>query len=195
MTKRSFDPAGLAAAIGRDTGKPSAPGAGKRRSPELCGDLDMRIARDGTWFYHGSPIGRKPLVKLFASVLSRDDDGEYWLTTPAERGRIEVEDAPFVAVELTVSGHGREQSLRFRTSIDDEVTADADHPVRVSHDPATGEPAPYVLVRGRLEALIARAVFYQLVEYGVEEGVDGGQLYGVWSKGCFFPIGKLPDGE
>ena len=192
MTKRSIDPA---AAIDGETGKPPVSGADKRRSPELCGDLDMRIARDGTWFYHGSPIGRKPLVKLFASVLSRADDGDYWLTTPVERGRVEVEDAPFVAVELTVGGDGREQSLRFRTSIDDEVTADADHPIRVSHVPATGEPAPYVLVRDRLEALIARAVFYHLVEYGVEEDVDGDRLYGVWSKGCFFPIGKLPDNE
>lgn len=195
MIKRSFDPASLAAAIDGEMSKPPMSGADKRRSPELCGDLDMRIARDGTWFYHGSPIGRKPLVKLFASVLSRDDDGDYWLTTPVERGRIEVDDAPFVAVELTVDGEGHEQSLRFRTSIDDEVTADADHPIRISHDPATGEPAPYVLVRDRLEALIARAVFYHLVEYGGEEDVDGDQLYGVWSEGCFFPIGKLPDDE
>ncbi len=193
MTKQPFDPASLAASMGGDSGESPAPGTDGQRSPELCGDLDMRIARDGTWFYHGSPIGRKPLVRLFASVLSRDDDGDYWLTTPAERGRIEVEDAPFIAVELTVSGSGRAQSLRFRTGIDDEVTADADHPIRVSHDPASGEPAPYVLVRDRLEALIARAVFYQLVEHGVEEDVDGDHLYGVWSEGCFFPIGKLPD--
>ncbi len=150
----------------------------------------MRIARDGTWFYHGSPIGRKPLVKLFASVLSRDEDGAYWLITPAEKGRIEVEDAPFLAVEVDAVGNGRAQSLRVRTNLDDEVTIDADHPIRVSHHAGTGEPSPYVLVRDRLEALIARPVFYQLVELGVEEVIDGDRLYGVWSEGCFFQLGK-----
>jgi len=151
----------------------------------------MRIARDGTWFYHGSPIGRKPLVKLFASVLGRDEDGVYWLTTPVEKGRVEVDDAPFVAVALTVAGAGRDQRLRFRTNLDDEVTADADHPIRVVENPETGEPAPYVLVRDRLEALITRAVFYQLVEHGVEHARDGETLFGVWSAGCFFPLGRL----
>ncbi len=193
MTKRPVDPVSLAQTPGGVARASPAPAP--EGGPAECGDLDMRIARDGTWFYHGSPIGRKPLVKLFASVLRRDEDGVYWLVTPVEKGRVEVDDAPFVAVALTVSGSGKGQSLRFRTSIDDEVTADADHPIRVSHDPATGESAPYVLVRDRLEALIARAVFYHLVAYGVEEDVDGDQLYGVWSKGCFFPIGKLPDDE
>ncbi len=168
---------------------PPSPAGETRRGPVLCGDLDMRIGRDGTWFYHGSPIGRKPLVKLFASVLSRDDDGVYWLTTPAERGRVEVEDAPFVAVEVDASGEGRRQSLRFRTNLDEAVTCDADHPIRVSHDAETGEPSPYLLVRERLEALIARSVFYQLVELGVEEEVGGMRLYGVWSEECFFPLG------
>lgn len=170
----------------------AAPAGGKRRGPVLCGDIDIRIARDGTWFYHGSPIGRKPLVKLFASVLSRDEGGDYWLTTPAEKGRIRVDDAPFVAVALDADGHGKEQVLRFRTNIDDEVSADADHPIRVSEDAASGEPAPYVLLRGRLEALIARPVFYQLVDLGVEETVDGERHFGVWSAGLFFSLGKAP---
>ncbi len=177
-------------APGTGSATPPLPGTIERRGPVHCGDLDMRIARDGTWFYHGSPIGRKPLVKLFASVLSRDEDGAYWLITPAEKGRIEVEDAPFLAVEVDAVGNGRAQSLRVRTNLDDEVTIDADHPIRVSHHAGTGEPSPYVLVRDRLEALIARPVFYQLVELGVEEVIDGDRLYGVWSEGCFFQLGK-----
>ena len=193
MTRPTIDPANLAAALGGDTGEPQTPGAGKRREPELCGDLDMRIARDGTWFYHGSPIGRKQLTKLFSTVLSRDEDGEFWLTTPVEKGRVVVDDAPFVAVALDVEGVGKAQILRFRTNLDDEVTADADHPIHVTLDDGTGEPSPYVLVRGRLEALIARAVFYQLVEIGVEETLGDETLYGVWSSGCFFPLGRLSE--
>lgn len=149
---------------------------------------DIRIARDGTWFHEGSPIGRKGLVRLFASVLRRDDAGDYWLVTPAERGRIRVDDAPFVAVAAEVEGEGAAQTIRFRTSIDDEVTADADHPIRVAIDAATGEPSPYVLVRGRLEALIARAVYYDLAERTVER--DG--RIGVWSAGAFFPLDEPP---
>ena len=164
-----------------------------RPDPVICGDFDMRIARDGTWFYHGSPIGRKPLVKLFASVLNRDEEGVYWLITPVEKGRVEVDDAPFLAVELTVSGEGRDQALTFRTALDDSVTAGDDHPLRVALDPATGEPSPYVLVRGRLEALISRSVFYELVALGVERVVDGETLFGVWSAGSFFPMGRLED--
>jgi hypothetical protein len=167
------------------------PGAG---GPQLCGDIDMRIGRDGTWFYHDSPIGRKPLVRLFASVLRRDEAGEFWLETPAEKCRIRVDDAPFVAVEMTVAGKGRRQRLTFRTNVDEIVTADADHPIRVAVDRETGEPAPYVMVRDGLEALIARAVFYDLVELGVERAVDGAPALGVWSGGRFFPIGAL-DGE
>ena len=189
MTKPAPAPGDIAAALGA---KDKAPLPAARRGPVLCGDLDMRIARDGTWFYHGSPIGRKPLVKLFASVLSRDQDGAYWLTTPVEKGRIDVDDAPFIAVALTASGEGRDQALRFRTNLDDEMTAGPDHPIRVSVDGDTGEPSPYILVRGRLEALIARPVFYQLVELGVEHEADGEPQYGVWSKGCFFTLGTMP---
>ncbi len=179
---------------GADSSAPPTAGAAKPRRPVQCGDLDMRIARDGTWFYHGSPIGRKPLVKLFASVLSRDEDGVYWLTTPVEKGRVSIDDAPFVAVGLEVEGAGRSQELRFRTNLDDEVTADADHPIRVGRGPRSGG-RPYILVRGRLEALIARPVYYQLVELGVEEEVGGDHHYGVWSKGCFFRLAKAPPAE
>ena len=156
-----------------------------------CGDFDIRIGRDGTWFYHGSPIGRKPLVRLFASVLRREADGNFYLVTPAERGRILVDDAPFTAVELTVRGSGRDQVLGFRTNLDDEVTADADHPIRVAQDPDTAEPSPYILVRDGLEALILRSVYYELVALGEQQEIAGEEQYGVWSKGRFFPLGRL----
>ncbi|HEX7969136.1 MAG TPA: DUF1285 domain-containing protein [Stellaceae bacterium] len=156
-----------------------------------CGHFDIRIARDGTWSYRGSPIARMPLVRLFSTVLRRDEQGTYWLVTPAERGRITVDDAPFVAVELAVEGEGREQALIFRTNIDDTVAADGDHPLRVVNDPATGEPNPYVLVRAGLEARLSRPVFYELVELGKEERVGDATLFGVWSKGRFFPLGRL----
>lgn len=171
-------------------------GAGNALGPQdpalpFCGDFDMRIARDGTWYYRGSPIGRKPLVKLFSTVLRREDDGSYWLVTPYERGRILVDDAPFTAVELNVSGAGHRQVLTFRTNLDDEVTADAEHPIRVAHDAETGEPSPYIMVRNGLEARLARAVYYQLVELGEERRDDGVVTYGVWSNGRFFPLGSL----
>jgi 8-oxo-dGTP pyrophosphatase MutT (NUDIX family) len=137
-----------------------------------CGDIDMRIARDGTWSYRGSPIHRLALVQLFASVLRREADCRYWLVTPAERGRIEVDDVPFLAVGLAVDGAGREQQLIFRTNLDDNVTAGPDNPLRVEIA-ASGQPAPYILVRDGLEARLSRPVFYDLVELGVEEQVEG----------------------
>ncbi|WP_425450014.1 DUF1285 domain-containing protein [Virgifigura deserti] len=158
-----------------------------------CGDFDIRIGRDGTWFYHGSPIGRKPLVRLFASVLRREADGGYYLVTPAERGRIVVEDAPFTAVELTVRGSGHDRTLSFRTNLDDEVTADTDHPIRVAQNPDTAEPSPYILVRDGLEALILRSVYYELVALGEQREIAGEEQYGVWSKGRFFPLGRLEE--
>jgi uncharacterized protein len=166
----------------------SAPGTG-RRLPTDCGDLDIRIARDGTWFYRGSPIGRLPLVKLFASVLRREADGSYWLVTPAERGRVEVEDVPFLAVELTAAGKGPDQRLIFRTNLDDIVTAGPDNPLRVE-TAASGEPAPYILVRGEMEARLVRSVFYDLVEFGTEEEIAGASQFGVWSNGAFFRLGN-----
>jgi uncharacterized protein len=165
------------------------------RPPFDHGDLGMRIARDGTWFYRGSPIARLPLVKLFASVLRREADGHYWLVTPAERGRIEVEDVPFLAVALTVEGEGREQQLIFRTNLDDIVTAGPGNPLHVE-TAASGAPAPYILVRDNLEARIGRPVFYDLVELGREERVAGATQLGVWSRGEFFRLGEPgPDWE
>ncbi|MEE8506245.1 MAG: DUF1285 domain-containing protein [Kiloniellales bacterium] len=157
-----------------------------------CGDFDIRIARDGTWFYRGSPIGRKALVKLFSTVLRREDDGEYWLVTPAERGRVTVDDAPFTAVELSVSGSGPSQVLRFRTNVDDWVEAGPGHPVRVDHAPDSDGPSPYILVRDGLEALIVRSVYYHLVDLAVERNHEGKTVLGVWSKEIFFPLGS-PD--
>lgn len=164
--------------------------------PQLCGDIDMRIGRDGTWFYHGSPIGRKPLVKLFAGVLHRDDDGNYWLETPFEKCRIRVDDAPFTAVEMFVDGVGREQRISFSTNIDEKVIADAAHPIRVAVDIETSQPSPYVWLRDGLEALITRAVFYDLVALGEEVKIDGEIVLGIWSCGQFFSIGSIgPDEE
>ena len=153
--------------------------------PPFCGEMDMRIARDGTWFYQGSPIGRSPMVRLFSTVLRHDADGRYYLVTPVEKLAIRVDDAPFLAVEMTVHGAGERQVLTFRTNVEDEVMACAEHPIRVAIAP-NGEPAPYVHVRDRLEALIARAVFYDLVELATER--DG--RLGVWSAGAFFPLGE-----
>jgi len=160
------------------------------REPALCGDLDMRIAADGSWFYRGTPIGRAALVKLFASILRREGDGQYWLVTPAERGRVTVEDAPFMAVEVTAHGIGRDQRLVFRSNLDEEATAGDDHPIRVETDPASGAPRPYILIREGLEARILRPVFYHLVDLGEAEG----DRFGVWSSGRFFPLGTLESG-
>ncbi len=168
-------------------------GAAVASGSASCGEIDIRIARDGTWFYHDSPISRKPLVKLFASVLQRKRDDSYWLSTPAEQVCIQVEDAPFVAVALSVAGTGRDRTLTFRTNLDESVAAGPDHPIRVVHDPETGEPSPYVTVRDRLDARIGRPVYYELVALG-EEAVEGGRrVLGVWSQGAFFSLGALEE--
>jgi hypothetical protein len=152
-------------------------------TPPFCGDLDMRIARDGTWFYLGTPIGRPELVRLFSTILRRDGD-DYFLVTPVEKVGITVDDAPFIAVDFEVDGAGPEQSLRFETNVGDHANAGPEHPIRVERDPETGEPAPYVLIRANLEALIDRKSFYRLVEIG--DRVDG--WFGLWSGGEFFRI-------
>lgn len=172
----------------------------RRRAPVECGDLPFLIRRDGTWLYRGSPINRKELVCLFASVLRREEDGSFWLQTPAERGRIDVEDAPFVAVELDWTGDGRQQVLSFRTNVDQVITAGPEHPIRVAHDILTCEPTPYLLVRpgaGHLaiEARINRPVYYELVALAVPEWVGCRRMLGVWSRGKFFPLGEVPSGE
>lgn len=148
----------------------------------------MRIGRDGTWYYGGSPINRVALVKLFASVLRRDEDGAFWLVTPAERGRVVVEDAPFIAVAIDKQGAGRDQALIFRTNLDEIVTAGPEHPLRVE-TAEDGTPAPYIMVRPGLEARLSRPVFYELVELGQEEAMGGKQQFGVWSQGVFFRLG------
>jgi len=161
-------------------------------NPEHCGALDIRIARDGTWFYLGTPIGRPELVRLFSTILRRDPEG-FVLVTPVEKVLIEVEDAPFVAVDFDLEAPGPEQRLTFRTNVGDSVTAGPDHPIRVVRDAASGEPSPYVLVRGRLEALIDRKSFYRLVEIGSREPHEGAEWFGIRSGGAFFPI--LPAAE
>ncbi len=168
-----------------------------RRPPQELGDLPFLIRRDGTWLYRGTPIPRKELVCLFASVLQREADGSWWLKTPAERGRIEVEDAPFVAVELDWTGEGRHQTLSFRTNVDQVITAGPNHPIRVSLDVMTCEPTPYVRVRAgdgapAIEARIGRAVYYELVALAVPEWVGMRRMLGVWSQGQFFPLGEMP---
>lgn len=152
-------------------------------------DLQMRIAADGTWFYQGTPINRLPLVKLFATVLRREADGRYWLVTPVERGLIQVDDAPFVAVDCWAEGGGKDQVLHFRSNLDHEVAAGPEHPLRIQEDRESGEPRPYVLVRPGLEALINRPVFYRLVEMAVPADEDPERL-GLWSGGLFFPLGR-----
>ncbi|GAA6199809.1 DUF1285 domain-containing protein [Aquicoccus sp. SU-CL01552] len=157
-------------------------------NPPFCGDLDIRIARDGSWYYLGSPIGRPALVKLFSSILKKED-GKYFLVTPVEKVGITVDDAPFVAVDVEAEGDGRDQVLRFTSHVGDEATAGPEHPIRVERDPESGEPAPYVLIRANLEALIDRKSFYRLVDLGAHH--DG--WFGVWSSGTFFPV--IPSAE
>ena len=166
----------------------------RARTPVELRGLDMRIARDGTWHYRGSPINRMPLVKLFASVLRREDDGSYWLVTPAERGRVDVEDVPFIAVEVDREGEGNAQNLIFRTNLDEIVTAGPDHPLRVE-TAADGTPSPYILVRPGLEARLARPVFYEVVDLGEEVADNEETRLGVWSGGTFFDLGSLDELE
>jgi hypothetical protein len=156
------------------------------------GDLDMKIARDGTWFYRGTPITRQPLVQLFASVLRREADGSFWLVTPVERGRVTVEDAPFLAVEVNSVGAGSDRKLSFRTNLDEIVAAGPEHPLRVE-TAANGEPEPYILVRPGLEARLNRPVFYELVDLADSERGEGSGPFGLWSNGVFFDLGDPED--
>jgi uncharacterized protein len=179
-------------------GRALAPGndrAAARTSaaPEDRGDLGIRIDRNGRWYYHGSPIDRKEMVCLFATLLTRAEDGTFWLITPHERGWITVEDAPFVAVELYACGCGRDMTVSFRTNVDELVTVDHAHPLWIRDDPTSGDPVPYVHLRDGIEARLARSVYYDLVAHGFEEKVGDDPLYGVWSKGLFFPLGRLTE--
>ena len=161
-------------------------------NPPHCGDLDIRISRDGTWFYMGTPIGRPELVRLFSTILRKDGDS-YVLVTPVEKVGITVEDAPFVAVDFELEGSGQAQALTFTTNVADTVKAGPDAPIRIERDPKTGEPSPYVRIRANLDALIDRKSFYRLVDIGTSEIYQGKDWFGVWSGGQFFPI--IPSAE
>ena len=172
-------------------------GAGDRRpapveswNPPYCGDIGLKILRDGTWLYQGSPIGRPALVRLFAGVLRKDPDGKTYLVTPAEKVDVGVEDAPFLAVEMEVQGSGSEQRLVFRTNVDDVVACGAEHGLRFAEQQPGGGLKPYVHVRGRLEALLTRALLHDLVALAVEDVREGKRAVGIWSGGVFF---SLPD--
>jgi hypothetical protein len=181
----------------------SAAGAAGRRgappvhlwNPPFCGDLDMRIAADGTWFYLKTPIGRPALVKLFASVLKREAD-KYFLVTPVEKCGIVVDDAPFLAVELRVEADAHGRTLHFRTNVDDWVACGPGHALRFEPEPETGGLKPYLHVRRDLWAKVTRALFYDLVELGEERDVEGERMFGVVSGGEFFamaPAASLKD--
>ncbi|WP_050525121.1 DUF1285 domain-containing protein [Pseudorhodobacter wandonensis] len=173
-------------------GKGAGPAPVHLWNPPFCGDLDMRIARDGTWFYLGTPIGRPALVKLFSNILKLED-GKYFLVTPVEKVGITVDDAPFVAVDFTAQGSDETQVLTFETQVGDKVAAGPDHPIRVAYDDESGEPSPYVMVRAGLEALIDRKSFYRLVELGVHHRQGNDAWFGLWSNGQFFPV--IPTSE
>jgi uncharacterized protein len=167
--------------------------AGKGRAPvhlwnpPYCGDLDMSIASDGTWYYLKTPIGRPALVSLFASVLKREGD-RYFLVTPVEKCGIRVDDAPFIAVELRVEAPGPRQHLYFRTNVDDWVRCNADHSLRFEPQPSSGGLKPYLHVRSDLWARVKQSLLYDLVDLGEERDVDGARMFGVASAGAFFPM-------
>jgi len=156
-------------------------------NPPFCGDLDMRIAADGTWFYLGTPIGRPVLVRLFASVLKREGDS-YFLVTPVEKVGIKVDDAPFHAVEMAVDGEGADRTLSFRTNVDDLVRCDAEHPLRFELEPHSGGLKPYLHVRRDLWARVTRTLFFDLVEMGETRNLNGQELFGIASAGEFFAM-------
>lgn len=182
------DAAGLEALIARAARAGKGPPPVERWNPPFCGDLDMEIRRDGTWFYLGTPIGRPALVQLFSTVLRRDEDGRTYLVTPVEKVGIRVEDAPFVAVEVNASMRDGEQVLTFRTNVGDVAEAGSHNPLRFTEEEETGGLKPYLLVRGRLEALVNRAVTYELVALGEEVEVEGRRMFAVCSNGAVFPI-------
>ncbi len=186
------DAAGLAAMIAHaaeQTGdKSRGPAPVERWNPPFCGDLDMEIRADGTWFYMGTPIGRAPLVRLFSTVLRRDEDGKTYLVTPVEKVGIRVVDAPFIAVEMNVGEKDDAPLLTFRTNVGDVVEVGAEHPLRFEISGENKELKPYLLVRGRLEALVSRAVMYDLVELGEVIEIDGKDIFAVRSGGEIFPV-------
>jgi uncharacterized protein len=173
----------LDAASGGRKGPPPV----ERWNPPFCGDLDMRIATDGTWFYAKTPIGRPALVKLFASVLKREED-KYFLVTPVEKCGIHVEDAPFLAVELDIKESPAGRVLNFRTNVDDWVQCGPAHALRFEPESGTEGLKPYLHVRRDLWAKVTRALFFDLVELGEEREFEGKAMFGVTSMGAFFPM-------
>lgn len=182
----------LAKAVAQATRGRRGPAPVHLWNPPYCGDLDIRIGRDGLWWYLGTPIGRKELVRLFASVLKKEGS-RYYLVTPVEKIGITVDDAPFVAVDFEVADPGPAQTITFETNVEEFAVAGPDNPIRVVRDPETGEPSPYVHIRSGLEALIDRKSYYRLVEIGEHEEVDGERWFGLRSGGLFFPI--IPSAE
>ncbi|PDT31991.1 hypothetical protein CO660_00815 [Rhizobium sp. L9] len=186
------DAAGLAALISRA----SAENSGKKRglppverwNPPFCGDIDMEIRADGTWFYMGTPIGRPALVRLFSTVLRKEEDEKTYLVTPVEKVGIRVIDAPFIAVEMSVTVREGRQVLTFRTNVGDVVEAGGEHRLRFSIAGENAELKPYLHVRGRLEALVSRAVMYELVALGETVEVEGQTMFAICSAGEVFPV-------
>lgn len=161
-------------------------------NPEYCGEIDLVIKRDGTWFHEGTPIGRARLVRLFSTVLKREGE-RHFLVTPVEKLGVTVEDVPFIAVLMRREGDGKGQRLIFTTNVGDDATAGSAHSLEFRKDPKTGEGAPYIDIRAGLEARIARAVFYDLVALGETHQIDGEEKFGVWSDNVFFPFGSASE--
>lgn len=159
--------------------------------PPYCGDIGLKILHDGTWIHQGSPIGRAAMVRLFARVLRKDEDGRTYLVTPAEKVDVAVEDAPFLAVEMDVKGEGHAQQLIFRTNVGDVVACGSEHPLRCALEEPGGGLKPYIRVRGRLEALLSRALVHDLAALAEEVIHQGARTAGVWSGGTFFPLAAL----
>lgn len=180
----------LLKAIQPDAGDPRKLPPVHMWNPERCADIDMEIRSDGTWWHEGGQIKREALVRLFSTILRKDEDGQTYLVTPYEKVIVHVADAPFLATRVDLTGEpGQGQTLVFSTNLGDFTLSGPDAPIRVETDPETDEPSPYVLVRGRLEAKLTRPVFYELAELAVPNEANGGETLGVWSQGAFFDIG------
>lgn len=195
--KTAKDADGLAALISRAAEQTGGAARGlppvDRWNPAFCGDLDMEIRSDGSWFYLGTPIARPALVRLFSTVLRKDEDGRTYLVTPVEKLGIRVEDVPFLAVEMTRIDRSGEPLITFRSNLGDVIEVDEDHPLRFDIDAETAALKPYVLVRGRLEALVTRAVTYELVEHGEVIEMDGVAMFALRSGGAIFPVMPAAD--
>jgi len=189
----------LAALIARAADDRNNPSKGlppvDRWNPPFCGDIDMEIRSDGTWFYMGTPIGRQPLVRLFSTVLRKDEDGKTYLVTPVEKVGIQVEDAPFLAVEMAVTNENGVQTLTFRTNVGDVVEAGPEHPIRFAFAGEEKQLKPYVHVRGRLEALVSRPIMYEMVELGEPVSIDGRDMFAIRSGGAVFPVMPMDELE